>query len=78
MRGYAFNDEKVDESPLRLVDKPTSKKLKNEIKAACRVISFVWIISMAFISQAVIAPDVVADLFSVTLMAAASLQVIGR
>lgn len=64
---------------LKLLDKPAKKKRRRrEAKEACLVISFVWLLGMAFMAQYVIGQETIADIFSVMLMAAAGLQAVGN
>ena len=51
---------------------------KNGIREACSIISFVWIVSMAFISQIVIPQDAMADTYSIILMLSVLLQAVGN
>lgn len=63
---------------LKLLDKPAKKKRrKRELKEACLAISFVWILVMALMSQAVIENDAIADAYSIMLVITAVLQAAG-
>lgn len=63
---------------LKLLDKPAKKKRRRkEAKETCLAISFVWILVMALMSQAVIENDAIADAYSIMLMITAVLQAAG-
>lgn len=63
---------------LKLLDKPAKKKRRRrELKETCLAISFVWILVMALMSQAVIENDAIADAYSIMLMITAVLQAAG-
>lgn len=75
-------DDKYEECEsiphLKLLDKPAKKKRrKRELKETCLAISFVWILVMALMSQAVIENDAIADAYSIMLMITAVLQAAG-
>lgn len=75
MRNYAFKDETVDESPLRLVDKPDRRHIIREIKSGSRIVAYTWTMTLAFASQLfVIKP--MDDVFSFVLMAILVLRLI--
>ncbi len=63
---------------LKLLDKPAKKKRRRkEAKEACLAISFVWLLGMALMSQAVIENDAIADAYSIMLVITAVLQAAG-
>lgn len=63
---------------LKLLDKPSGKeRRRREIKEACLVISFVWLLSMAFMAQIVVENGIIADIFSIMLLVTAALQAVG-
>lgn len=63
---------------LKLLDKPSKKEQRRqEAKEACLVISFVWLLGMAFMAQFVVQQETIADIFSVMLLGAAGLQALG-
>ena len=63
---------------LKLLDKLLKKEQRRkEAKEACLVISFAWLIGMAFMAQFVVEQETIADIFSVMLLAAAGLQALG-
>ncbi len=64
---------------LKLLDKPSKKKrCLREGKEACLVISFVWLLGMAFMAQFVIENGIIADIFSLMLLISAGLQTVGN
>lgn len=64
---------------LKLLDKPAKKKRRRmEAKETCLVISFLWLLGMAFMAQYVIGQETIADIFSVMLMVAAGMQAVGN
>lgn len=63
---------------LKLPDNPSRKKRRRkELKEACLTISFVWLLGMAFMAQAVIETDAIADIFSAMLIITAVMQAAG-
>lgn len=63
---------------LKLLDKPAKKKRRRrKLKETCLAISFVWILVMALMSQAVIENDAIADAYSIMLVITAVLQAAG-
>ncbi len=63
---------------LKLLDKPAKKKRRRkEAKEACLAISFVWLLGMALMSQAVIENDAIADAYTIMLVITAVLQAAG-
>jgi len=61
-----------------LLDKLLKKEQRwKEWKEACLAISFAWHLGMAFMAQFVVEQETIADIFSVMLLVAAGLQVLG-
>lgn len=54
------------------------RRLKKEIRETCSLLSCVWTLGLAFMSQAVIENTAIADIYSVLLLLVLCMQVLGN